>query len=290
MNLTAHNNVDKKIEELNWELYSARWTILNVAIARTNCWDLYEFTRCSSSKEARDWKKNIRENLIDLAKPIMLKNFKDELMTFSRAFCPLCGNGNDNDRIGGYSLPEGLSRHLEGYGNTHQCSVMEQILKLANKEWKKEFLNKEREEDLKRWANENAVKEQRLKSETLILIAPGFRPELFDDLYELGSNENQKEHLERLVWTENRLEDLGFSIQVLNNVKSFTKEYDEFVIFADPRRKGLIGFDVYKKPLPKKIINGKHASTKFIGEFDIRDAWKHDLISKFEKRVKNLHI
>ena len=51
-----------------------------------------------------------------------------------------------------------------------------------------------------------------------------------------------------------------------------------------------IGFDVYKKPLLKKIINGKHASTKFIGEFDIRDAWKHDLISKFEQRVKNLHI
>lgn len=39
-----------------------------------------------------------------------------------RALCPMCGGGSGH--ASGFSLPEGLSRHLMGNGAAYQCDVM----------------------------------------------------------------------------------------------------------------------------------------------------------------------
>ena len=282
MKLTFHSNKDKEIANLKMQLESSRLSVMHLSKIEIPEW--YSYNNCNSREDTYSWKGKIVQEIIDVAQEETSENIYGQKIYYGRAICPLCGDWPNNEH--GYTMPEGLLRHLEGIGNVLQCVVMENLFGMARDCWNEKFRQKEIENILIDRKNND----QRLKSETLILVAPGYPPELFDDRYELGSTKNQKQHLNRLIWAEKRLKDLGFSIQVLNNIKSFTKEYDEFVVFADPRRKGLIGFDVYKKPLPKKIINGKHASTKFIGEFDIRDAWKHDLISKFEQRVKNLHI
>lgn len=45
-----------------------------------------------------------------------------------RALCPLCGcKPRGPYSMGGYALPTGLERHLTGWGNAHQCLVMQVI-------------------------------------------------------------------------------------------------------------------------------------------------------------------
>jgi hypothetical protein len=52
------------------------------------------------------------------------KNAKHYLGTGPRAACPLCGSWGYGIGAHGYSLPEGLRRHLEGYGRVQECEVM----------------------------------------------------------------------------------------------------------------------------------------------------------------------
>jgi hypothetical protein len=271
---------DKEIAHLKEQLEEARWSIIGLSRTYIDGWTNY--IRCNSRKEAYEWRANTVQEIIDLAEEVTGENVWGQKIYYGRAICPLCGD-RPHDKHG-YTIPEGLKRHLEGFGNMQQCSVMGNLFNMARECWNKKFIKKEHEDLIK----EREVKEQRLKSETLIQIAPGYPPELFDDSWDYGSRSDQKQHLDRLIWAENRLNELGFSIQVLNNVKSFTKEYDEFVVFADPRRGGLINFSAFKKPLPKKITKGIYSSTKYIGNFNFLDGWKHDLISKFEKRVRDL--
>ena len=47
--------------------------------------------------------------------------------------CPLCRSVPSSAYTSrGFTLPEGLDRHLEGRGNTYACPVMEALLTLAN--------------------------------------------------------------------------------------------------------------------------------------------------------------
>ena len=57
----------------------------------------------------------------------------------ARAPCPLCGGGRESftmdspDLEGTFSLPEGLRRHLEGYGNMRQCPVLKAVIAMARR-------------------------------------------------------------------------------------------------------------------------------------------------------------
>lgn len=71
---------------------------------------------CTSRSEGDAWKACVVDSLIERAigsapPPNMLGE--------QRSMCPLCGQGSSSPYVEGYSLPEGLRRHLVGWGNTH---------------------------------------------------------------------------------------------------------------------------------------------------------------------------
>jgi hypothetical protein len=51
-----------------------------------------------------------------------------------RALCPMCGGGSSSGYAPGFSLPEGLSRHLMGRGNSLRCEVMVAAFQLWDSE------------------------------------------------------------------------------------------------------------------------------------------------------------
>ena len=76
---------------------------------------------------------------------------------------------------------------------------------------------------------------------------------------------------------------LGFTVIERDRIKSYIDERDDFVVYADPRGLGEIGFIVYRKPLPKRGRGLRlHAMAN---SFGIRDSWKNDLKAKYEARV-----
>jgi hypothetical protein len=88
-----------------------------------------------------------------------------------------------------------------------------------------------------------------------------------------------------MTWAEDRLKNLGFTIGLTDRTKSYFKDYENLIVFADPRFNKRIDFFVYKKPLPKN----KSKLDKFsLGNFHLLDTWKKDLSNKFEARINDL--
>jgi hypothetical protein len=81
------------------------------------------------------WANELTEKVIDLAKPIDCTGGGWE----TRAYCPLCGHGSSSPFSDGYSLPEGLRRHLDGLGNTSKCEVMKVAGALARAHFNDKF-------------------------------------------------------------------------------------------------------------------------------------------------------
>lgn len=55
----------------------------------------------------------------------------DRLMSEIRLKCPLCGSSSQTTYVEGYKYPEGLRRHLSGFGNMSQCFITNIIIELA---------------------------------------------------------------------------------------------------------------------------------------------------------------
>ncbi len=268
------NKNDEKIAELEMQLHKARNTILNLAASQTQCLELYDFRKCNSHEESYAWKVGVFDKIIEIAKPITDKNVYGQLIHYSRAICPLCGDEPQSEV--GYTIPEGLTRHLEGFGNMYQCRVMKEIFALANQSWNKNFKDKEWDNFLKESIKKREIENQRMATETLYKKAPitGVTPDLFNG---------------DIDWTENRLKTLGFVVNLNKNVKTFAKEYEAFSVFADITHHNGIAFNVFKKPLPRIIKNGLiWKSKQHICNFVIYDHWKHNLNDKFESRVDGI--
>jgi len=121
------------------------------------------------------------------------------------------------------------------------------------------------------------------KKEIQYQIIPLEEPELIDRGALCGSPRENEE----LIWAEKRLAILGFSIKLEGIVKSYIKNYDKVIVYADPRSKNKIQFFIFKKPLPKrKPRSGLYEYQ--IGNFYFLDTWKNDLIKKFEKRIEHI--
>lgn len=263
---------DHLVEKLKEKLWFARNTIIDML--KEPFGDMFRsYYSCRDRKEARQWERDVITNVIETATKIE----KTSQYCQDTAYCPLCGGGTSSYGGGGFTYPEGLRRHLEGHGGkTHQCSVAKEIFALAMDHWNEKF----KEQELKEQVDKAKNLEKRKKEEILYRIRPFDEPEVID----AGYSWKDPRDSDAMTWAEDRLKNLGFTLELTDRIKSYFKDYKNVIVFADPRSNKRIDFFVYKKPLPKS----KSRLNKFsLGNFYFLDTWKKDLSEKFEARIKD---
>jgi hypothetical protein len=164
-----------------------------------------------------------------------------------RAYCPLYRDGAQGfygER--GFKLPEGLRRHLIGFGRTRQCVIVRATVELARDHWHEKFQPQEQQAAREK----QALKEKRLASETVYLLAPGARPVLLDEGENIWRRARPTSNdSPGLAWAERRLAELGFQAVYDGRLRSYTKPVAcggrDFVVYADPRHAGAIHFAVF---------------------------------------------
>lgn len=262
-----------EIERLKNDLFDSRYTILNLMPEKIGNL-LKGYYHVKSRQEGYAWEHEVVEQIITEAN-IFSKEEGSYLE--DRAYCPLCGRGSNSPYDRGFAIPEGLRRHLTGWGNTSRCDVTEAAFRLARDHWHRSFHEKEEQEKKEK---ENILAERR-KTETLFLVDLYSQPSLLEE--GIYTYEGRVRNEEELLWAEQRLHGLGVKSSVEGNVKKYLDEREEYLVLADPRVNGKISFKVYRKPLIKK---GKISARRPLYQsFYMQDAWKNDLLAKYTSRV-----
>lgn len=86
--------------------------------------------------------------------------------------------------------------------------------------------------------------------------------------------------LNQQIWAEERLRNLEFRKNVEENCTSFTRHFEDWVVYADPRQLGAISFFVYSSTQPE------HRPDKPLRRFQLRDDWKHNLEEKLLTAIR----
>jgi hypothetical protein len=120
-----------KIRHLEFELDKVRRAMIRMVPPRAQA-ILGSYSSCESRAGTSHWKDNIAEKILELAE--ILPDQDDR-----RAYCPLCGEGTSSPYEEGFSVPEGLRRHLIGWGRGQKCDVVEASEMLAREYWHFEF-------------------------------------------------------------------------------------------------------------------------------------------------------
>ncbi|HEX7891487.1 MAG TPA: hypothetical protein VF522_19200 [Ramlibacter sp.] len=257
--------------QLRQDLFMARWDIISLAPDQFG--DLLRsYFSCKTRAASRGWEADVVEKIIEWTEPLGEDTRPD--LFGARANCPLCRQGAQSYYEQGFAFPEGLRRHLIGYGRTHQCIVMRAVMGLARVHWNGEFSSGEEEAR----NQEHVALEARRKVETVYILGPKDSPLLVDEnLFWKGARPAEGDF--SLKWAEQRLFSLGFQINVDDRKRSYTKQLKngagEFVIYADPRQKDDIRFSVFDAA----VVRGKKAGL-VLSSFKIRDSWKNDLPEK----------
>jgi hypothetical protein len=194
-----------------------------------------------------------------------------------RAYCPLCGSGSSGPYDRGFALPEGLRRHLTGFGNAGACDVLSPVLDLARDYWMPRVEKVEAE----RKAERRAALERRRESEEMYVLGPDARPLLNDEDIGYGATARDRESL---TWAEARLEQLGFENIRDGQVRRFTKTIDGYIIYAGHREAGRLTFYVYPPHTSSTAKRRGRAPTR-CQAFLLLDTWRRDLDRKFASRA-----
>jgi hypothetical protein len=75
--------------------------------------------------DCHKWRERVASQVIALAQT------KPDWQGRERAECPLCKEGPQQGSPDGFTIPEGLNRHLEGSHNFYRCGVMVVAERLA---------------------------------------------------------------------------------------------------------------------------------------------------------------
>lgn len=254
---------EQTIRDLQNELEQTRSSVIRMMPFEAQL-ILMSYNSCKTRVETYQWPDTVASKLSDLATILPPSIFDSS----DRAYCPLCGDGSSWAYQEGFRLPEGLRRHLVGWGDRQPCPVFAIARRLAKEDWDERF--HEAEERAK------AKILKRKKCETLYKVGPTHTLELLDAGTYFCARARS---LAELAWAETRLSNLGFLTTTEARVRSYIDERREFVVYADPRRYGLISFAVYAKPIPKQDHIGS------IATFNLSDNWKNDLRGKYEARL-----
>lgn len=153
---------------------------------------------------------------------------------------------------------------------------MQAAVKLACDYWQSQYADAEKAQE----AEKRERLAQRKKSEVLYRTAPDLEPELIDERLSFDVTPRSKEELD---WAEERLANLGFQITCNAKAKSYTNEHGDFVVYADPRQRGRIDFNVFPKGYKRSRGRPRLGWTSFY----MLDGWKKELREKYEVRVEN---
>lgn len=83
-----------------------------------------------STGTIHSWRSDVVPQVIECTEP--LESHRDSRS--QRARCPLCKEGPSQGSDEGFTIPEGLTRHLNGSHNFHRCQVMAVAEYLLKKE------------------------------------------------------------------------------------------------------------------------------------------------------------
>jgi hypothetical protein len=257
-------NREELIGSLQVQLYGARRSI--ISLMREEAQNiLWGYLDCESELNACHWQNIAAREIIKLAEPIPSELFHSS----NRAYCPLCKDGASVFYKSGFKLPEGLRRHLVGWGNeNNQCIVFGAAMNLARDHWGDRFREKQAEEAA-------SIARERRRSETLYKIDPNKSPVLIDE----GISFIYCRGVVEMAWAEDRLLAFGFKIDLDGNVKSYTSESEGFIVYADPRMDHRIEFSIYRKP----FAQGR--AERPIGYFGLSDFWKNNIDQKYQSRL-----
>jgi hypothetical protein len=265
---------DQRISQLEADLHHARRNVIGLMpddIQRL----LESYYSCTTRDERRAWDYRVVEQVIASA-----EIFVDNDYFGQRARCPLCRDSSTSPYSEGFSVPEGLKRHLIGWGNVRQCSVMDAACALAQDYWHRAYDASDRAEDNAK----QAELEARRKSETLFQVAPDQRAKLVDEGAWFGHATRTDQEL---AWAEQRLGDLAFEIRSEDRIRSYVRKEAEFVVYADPRFSNRIDFTVHAA-MQTPPTRAKSRQRARIGQFYLMDSWKRDLSAKFEARLADV--
>lgn len=113
----------REIRRLKDELYLARQTIID--LMPENLREILDsYYQIKTTQDWYRWPDQTAEKITALCTHVT--DFKmGGYVLESRAKCPLCGDGPQSyyDGQAGFKLPEGLRRHLTGYGRSRECPV-----------------------------------------------------------------------------------------------------------------------------------------------------------------------
>lgn len=263
---------EQTIERLRWDL---------VHLAPDEFRDLlHSFFRCENRVDAHRWEGEVAEKIADQTTPLW--NPELAAQGQARAHCPLCRGGATNyyGNEPGFKLPEGLRRHLVGFGKSAQCVVMRAASEIARDHWHEKFHEGEQRAALQA----HALKQQRLRSETVYVLGPTDTPVLLDDNSSSWRPARPPgQEAPGFGWAEQRLADLGFQAMAngtsLAYTKTVTRGSKELIIYADPRNVGAIKFRVFDT----KARGQKRG--KALSWFEIQDRLKNNLQEKVEAGV-----
>jgi hypothetical protein len=268
--MRGYETTDEYLERLQSKLEEAFQTIIYLMPDKFRE-VLESYYRCESPADAEYWEAIARSKVIDLATPTPEEEQPFGFYLTERAPCPLCGAEASSPFYRGFSLPEGLNRHLEGYGRMSKCRVMIAARHLSEAYFYKKFAETE-----KRELQEKLLAiQQRKKNEVLYLIEPNTEPRLIDEL-SYGDVAREPAYL---AWAEQRLTELGFLPSTENNVRQYVLDLSDFIVFADPRAKSKIEFRVYKTPISSRRGSRKRPTSQ---SFCLRDNWTKNIQRQFQ--------
>ncbi len=262
---------EETIRHLKSELYEARRTV--IGLMPDGFQKLVdEFHSCASRSDLGKWRQNLVADAVRRARLLPESPVYQE----KRAYCPLCGGGRSMFDAP-FKVPGGLHMHLEGSGNTRQCSVMKVIWEHAWDQMQEAVLQNEQMKEQREWA----AKDARRAAETLWRVDPD-EPKLSNEGFPLSLGLQEVRDEEAFGFAEERLTRLGFKLSIEGNVRAWTQEIDDLIVYADPRARGRIDFNVYSKmKKPKRLFGSSHSS------FHLQDSWRNDLLGKYKTRLED---
>jgi hypothetical protein len=166
-------------DRLSDALYSARRTILSLLPVETRT-RLESYYDLKTWTDFHRWEREIVDHFVESAR--VLKESENSYFG-PRACCPLCGSSTSAPYQEGFSLPEGLRRHLTGWGNVQQCDVLEHVFGMALDARREQFDNSRAEEE----AQKKGVLAKRREHETLFDLGPVRGVTLIDEGLDFGS-------------------------------------------------------------------------------------------------------
>jgi hypothetical protein len=113
----------KHIAFLEEELFNVQHSLIRLVMPEKTRQLLYGLACADPDQDILRTMDETAEKLIEVA-PI--EDGAELSHAQIRVFCPLC-------HAGSFTKPEGLRRHLLGWGNTHECSILRTAFKLGQK-------------------------------------------------------------------------------------------------------------------------------------------------------------